>query len=211
MSILKEIKQYLKSRPVSPPKSKLWAKALKQIGDGIRNGEVPRFREWKIIHQTMSLNDQKFVPHIEQFEKTVKSFSDLDYIFEFGAGYGRLCRLIHEAGFKGQYVIFDFPELICLQKYYLHKNGIKNITFISDIREVVKPTTSNNCFISMSALEESPEEIFDHFLSYASDFKSFLLLFSGGRGKFKKQLMTEGDWEYGETDRKSVYRAIGEK
>lgn len=40
-------------------------------------------------------------------------------IFEFGAGYGALCFLIHKLGFMGKYQFYDLPEMELLQRYYL--------------------------------------------------------------------------------------------
>jgi hypothetical protein len=40
-------------------------------------------------------------------------------IVEFGGGYGSLCRIVHKLGFKGKYIVFDLPEFVALQKFYL--------------------------------------------------------------------------------------------
>jgi FkbM family methyltransferase len=58
--------------------------------------------------------------HLARFEQeTGLSVSRFPLIVEFGGGYGSLCRLIHKLGFKGQYIIFDLPEFVALQKFYL--------------------------------------------------------------------------------------------
>jgi FkbM family methyltransferase len=58
--------------------------------------------------------------HLARFEQeTGLSVSRYPLIVEFGGGYGSLCRLIHKLGFNGRYIIFDLPELVALQKYYL--------------------------------------------------------------------------------------------
>jgi len=58
--------------------------------------------------------------HLSQFEdKTGEKISDCDMVFEFGGGYGSLCRLFYQVGFKGKYVIFDLPPLSALQVFYL--------------------------------------------------------------------------------------------
>ena len=64
--------------------------------------------------------------HIQQFEdSTSLNINDFDFIFEFGGGYGNLCHYVRSLGYKGKYVIFDCPELILLQEYYLKNSGLK--------------------------------------------------------------------------------------
>lgn len=64
--------------------------------------------------------------HLQQYEQTTgKRIEDLKSIVEFGGGYGAMCLLIHELGFKGKYVIYDLPEFSLLQEYYLSQYGIK--------------------------------------------------------------------------------------
>jgi hypothetical protein len=58
--------------------------------------------------------------HLARFEaQTGLSVRESRLIIEFGGGYGSLCRLIHKLGFTGLYVIYDLPELVALQKFYL--------------------------------------------------------------------------------------------
>jgi len=49
---------------------------------------------------------------------------NVDLILEFGGGYGCLCRAAFQAGFTGQYVIFDLPVFSAVQTFYLRSNGI---------------------------------------------------------------------------------------
>ena len=58
--------------------------------------------------------------HLARFEAQTRfSVNECGLIVEFGGGYGSLCRLIHKLGFTGLYVIYDLPELVALQKFYL--------------------------------------------------------------------------------------------
>ena len=50
--------------------------------------------------------------------------SDIDTVFEFGGGYGSMCRLFFNLNFKGKYVIYDFKQFTYLQKFYLKSNFI---------------------------------------------------------------------------------------
>jgi len=40
-------------------------------------------------------------------------------ILEVGGGYGNFCRLLLKRGFPGRYVIYDLPEFLQLQQWYL--------------------------------------------------------------------------------------------
>lgn len=45
-------------------------------------------------------------------------------VIEFGGGFGSLCRLMHQLGHRGRYVIFDLPPFTLLQRYFLRSAGI---------------------------------------------------------------------------------------
>jgi len=49
---------------------------------------------------------------------------DVEFILEFGGGYGALCRLVYTLGFRGTYAIYDFPEFSALQQFYLRAHGV---------------------------------------------------------------------------------------
>src|SRR5205085_1427466 len=64
--------------------------------------------------------------HIAQFEEaTGAAIGDMRLIFEFGGGYGSMCRQAHLLGFRGKYVIFDLPEFSALQRYFLRSIGLR--------------------------------------------------------------------------------------
>ncbi len=52
-------------------------------------------------------------------EATAHRLADDSRIVEFGGGYGNFCRLMFRRGFSGRYVIYDLPEVLELQKWYL--------------------------------------------------------------------------------------------
>ena len=64
--------------------------------------------------------------HLCRFEEaTGRPLASMPLIVEFGGGYGRLCQLAHDLGFRGTYVIFDLPEVAVLQRFYLRHVGIE--------------------------------------------------------------------------------------
>lgn len=54
-------------------------------------------------------------------------------ILEIGGGYGNFCRLVLRRGFRGEYVIYDLPEVLELQEWYLRRTlspeQVKQVTF----------------------------------------------------------------------------------
>jgi hypothetical protein len=64
--------------------------------------------------------------HLWRFHRHQGFFlHDTDCIVEFGGGFGSMCRLAHALGFRGQYIIFDLPPVLALQRYYLGLHGIE--------------------------------------------------------------------------------------
>lgn len=64
--------------------------------------------------------------HLARFEQeSGLRVEQMTQIFEFGGGYGSMCRLVHKLGFKGRYLIFDLPPFSALQTYYLESIGLK--------------------------------------------------------------------------------------
>ena len=76
--------------------------------------------------------------HLCRFEEaTGRPLASMPVIVEFGGGYGRLCQLAHDLGFRGTYVIFDLPEVAVLQRFYLRQVGIA----VSEAREAQWPAS----------------------------------------------------------------------
>ena len=63
--------------------------------------------------------------HVSRFEDvTGARVADFDTIVEFGGGYGSMARLAWQLGFRGEYVIYDLPEMSAVQRYCLTSMGI---------------------------------------------------------------------------------------
>jgi hypothetical protein len=125
--------------------------------------------------------------HICQFEeKTKVRAKSFDVIFEFGGGYGCMCRLLLRQGFKGKYIIFDLLEFCALQKYYLKSNDIEireiesfefseeGVFLISDFRDIPEGIVSgNSMFIANWSFSEVPIQLRNEFLPLLSLFKGY--------------------------------------
>jgi len=90
----------------------VWKSALKESKVGNpRSYQYLLSSSGNLIHNAYSLSTIA-----AEFDINI---SDLSRIFEFGGGYGSMCRLYFNLGFNGQYVIYDLPEFNYLQEYFL--------------------------------------------------------------------------------------------
>lgn len=141
--------------------------------------------------------------HLAQFEnKFGMDISKAPCIFEFGGGYGCMCRLVHSLKFKGKYIIYDLPPLSALQQYFLNMNGISLINFqaglekgfnfngvicISELEqlEAILAAHINNrdsVFIANWSISESPINLRQTILESVKSFDAFLVAYQGHFG-----------------------------
>ena len=89
-----------------------------------------------------------------------------DDVIEFGGGFGSLCRLARQLGFRGRYVIFDLPPFTHLQRYFLRSAGIlrehdDRIVLTSDLSELERHVGALSpdawsMFVACWSLSETP-------------------------------------------------------
>jgi hypothetical protein len=174
--------KYLKHRPDWNTR---WRMAIDESPVG---GPLPF-----IFYPASSGNLVTHAYHVAQFEdRTGVQVNDLDYVFEFGGGYGSMCRLFCNLGFRGRYVIFDLPAFSALQRYYLSALGLPvqsaaelvalgtGIACVSDALELGglltdRIDTTGTMFVATWSLSESPIGIRDSILPLVSEFQSFLI------------------------------------
>jgi hypothetical protein len=131
-----------------------------------------------------------------QFESLAKQdVSKAKLVFEFGGGYGSMCRQVHKLGFAGRYVIFDLPEFSHLQRYFLTSIGLevlspeqwlaseKGILLVSDLDELarivpqVSEVVSPRLFIATWSLSESPADLREKIIPLIRSFDWFLITY----------------------------------
>ena len=93
-----------------------WSQAIKEAPTGTpRPASFCPSSSENLIHTAF---------HVYSFEHMMKkNITHSESILEFGGGYGSMCRFIRNLGYKGNYVIFDLPEFVILQKYFLKSIG----------------------------------------------------------------------------------------
>jgi hypothetical protein len=135
--------------------------------------------------------------HCALFESTTsESVNKYDLILEFGGGYGGMARLVNNLGFRGKYIIFDFPEFSALQKYFLKSLGIEilekidlyseksGVILVSDIDELhnlISTVNSNTkaMFIATWSISETPIAFRKKILPLLNNFEAFLIAYQG--------------------------------
>ena len=119
---------------------------------------------------------------LAQFEaQTGVQIDNMSYIFEFGGGYGAMARLVHNLGYKGNYLDYDLPIFRMLTEYYLNSTGAHNVLCLSDLKalsETIKGNDQTNAlFLSTWALSETPRQIRVWILSLVRNYKYFLIAY----------------------------------
>lgn len=93
----------------------------------------------------------------------------VDSIVEFGGGYGSMCRLLRNIGYKKDYILFDLPEFLALQKFFISevdKDYLKNTEFVSDMKNL--PKVRNSLLIATWSLSEADMKCREDFLNRIS-------------------------------------------
>jgi hypothetical protein len=177
--------RFLRQRPDWKTK---WHQALREspVGHPVPNALLPS-SSGNLIHQAY---------HLVQFEnKSRVPVSEMNYIFEFGGGYGSMCQLFHNLGFRGKYLIYDLPIFSALQTFYLkatgltvcsvelfkaEKNGVLAVSDQGQLKDCLC-NFSEPCramFIATRSISEIPVDERGFFLSLLGPFEAFLIYYS---------------------------------
>ena len=169
-------------------KSKFWNKKWKYA---IKESYFGRPSPY-IFYPRSSANLIHHTYHLAQFEEKMNVDLDkIDFILEFGGGYGSICRLFFNLNFKGKYLIYDLPYFVQLQEYYL-KNLNLPVLSIDDINntkcgiictsdliileKIIRTYKGNqNLFIATWSLSEAPLDVRDPFVKLIRNFNNFLI------------------------------------
>lgn len=124
-----------------------WERAIKETWVG-NPTPFNHFTSGNLIHQAY---------HLKQWlDRTRQKLSEIVTIVEVGAGYGAMALIARRLGFAGQYVIFDLPELVTIQQYYLDRNGIMAIWAELLANGLATASLSCDLFIASHSLGEMP-------------------------------------------------------
>lgn len=192
----------------SPYWNSLWRDTIMETKIG---GQIPF-----IFYPQSSGNTIHLTYIISKFkEKTGKNFTDLNFIFEFGGGYGNLCRLIHKLDFQGKYIIFDLPIFSALQKFYLKSSGLpvyikneadtrrKGVFFINDMKglkalvEMGFFNKGKSLFVATWSLSETSLKTRETIEKFLSNFNYFMIGYQDRFGEvYNKEYFAKLKKEY---------------
>lgn len=114
------------------------------------------------------------VSHLIAGEFKPKDLEQMETIVEIGAGIGDMADIVYKAGFKGKYIIYDFPELHRVQRWYHHELGLKNIKYVWSPDGL----SSADLCIAAYSLTEMPVNLRRDIVSKIKDTKNWLLAYS---------------------------------
>lgn len=152
--------EYLKSLPEWRSR---WRPALEEVRLGSPSRYIwAPYSSANLVHHAFQLSKWE--------EESGRRVDDMETIFEFGGGYGSMCRLAHSLGFRGQYLILDLEPFCSLQEYFLSSIGLPQVSMASnytkngflatsDIPAIAEHLTSpsdRSLFIATWSLSESP-------------------------------------------------------
>lgn len=132
-----------------------WLKNLKEDAFKPNSHHIYSFTSTNNLHHAYSLQIM-----MENLEIELKDFS---LITEFGGGYGNMARLFRKCEFKNELYIYDLPELLQIQKYYLDANKINDVNLISD-GSLIKNIPKGALFIALWSITETPTETRDYYI-----------------------------------------------
>jgi hypothetical protein len=132
-------------------------------------------------------------------EHTGVSLDEFHEVLEFGGGYGSMCRLFFNLGFRGRYIIYDLPLFSSLQAYFLKSLAIpvdvgdsisaseERVVLVSAESELLphlrREHGRSSLFIAAWSISETPLEVRRNFLPHVAAFDAFLIAFQSRFGE----------------------------
>ena len=111
-----------------------------------------------------------------------------------------MCRLFHNLGFQGRYLIFDLPQFSALQTYYLKtlnlpvssidelmrsKTRVSCISDYETLKEIIlnKLKIEKKLFIATWSLSETPISVRENIIPFIYDFENYLIAYQDKFGE----------------------------
>lgn len=123
---------------------------------------------------TTTMNRVQHLAHLVLNKWTPEDLAKLDTIVELGGGIGDMADIVYKLGFKGKYVIYDFPEVGAIQKWYHDQLGHTNIVHTSDVNDLFDA----DLMIGTWSFTEMPIELRDEIMTKIGGTKNWLIAYS---------------------------------
>ena len=164
-----------------------WCRAIKESPGGCPTSYV--------LYPASSENLIHHAYHLARFEEqTHRRVDDLACVLEFGGGYGSMCRLFHNLGFRGRYLIFDLPAFSALQRFFLRSigmcvgspdefrdrsSGVALSSNVGDLHTLVADGSDNGraLFLATWSISEAPIALRDAVLRLVSGFGALFIAY----------------------------------
>ena len=137
------------------------------------------------LYPDSSGNRINHVYHLSLLEKYSNiNLKDINYVFEFGGGYGCMARIFFKINRKIKYFIFDTKLVNLLQYYYLKQNLMKvgfskndQFELINEYKKLKPQKKKNSLFIANWSLSETPILYRKKFLKNINNYHYFFIAF----------------------------------
>lgn len=151
---------------------RIYLEALVENMIGLTKKDFNQFSIFNDIPTTM--NRIQHLAHLIICGYTPEALAKMDTIVELGAGIGEMADIVYKLGFKGKYIIYDFPEVGQIQKWYHDKSGLTSIVHTSEIDDLV---AADLCIATWS-LTEMPLDLRDQIIGKIINTKNWLIAYS---------------------------------
>lgn len=121
-----------------------------------------------------TMNRIQCVCHLIMNGIAPEDLEKMDTIVELGAGIGDMADVIYKLGFKGTYIIYDFPEIGGIQKWYHNELGLSKVVHTSNLDDLVDA----DLLIATWSLTEMPFDLRSEIVKRVKGTKRWLLAYS---------------------------------
>lgn len=154
-----------------------------------------------LLYPASSANLIHHAYHLAQFEHQGGGpVHEIELVLEFGGGYGSMCRLFHNLGFRGRYLIFDLRPMSALQKFYLQTLGLPvrslddfhrqlpGVYCLSELEPLQAllagaPAGERSMFLATWSLSETPVSLRESVRPLVLGFNAFLIAYQDRFGE----------------------------
>lgn len=88
-------------------------------------------------------------------DQHLMSIADMEWVFEFGGGYGALAVVLGRLGFEGLHYVYDLPALHLIRDWYLDNMHVKTESITKLYNTVIEDV---DVFVSVCSMDEAPLE-----------------------------------------------------
>jgi hypothetical protein len=153
-------------------KKSIYKEALQERGVGMNQHDAQILMAFNDFPTTT--NRMQAMAHFIINGWTPEKLRKLDTIVELVGGIGDMCDIAYRLGFEGKYVIYDFPEVANIQRYYMGELGNNKVEYVSDFNNL----QDSDLVIGTWSFTEMPIDLRNKIMSKIGKSKNWLLAYS---------------------------------